>query len=67
MVTPREKISALVRSGRSSVLSLRSSGAKYLESPSLISSPALLSAILESPRSAILYLDVLEKRMFSII
>ena len=65
MVTPSEKISALVRSGKLSVESFSNSGARYLESPSLMSSLGLTSAILERPRSAILYLEVLEKSMFS--
>lgn len=58
-------MSALVKSGKFSVLSSNSSGARYRESPSLISSLGLLSAILERPRSAILYLEVLEKSIFS--
>ena len=61
MVTPNENISAFVRSGRfPSVISNRSSGARYLESPSLISSPFERFAIRDKPRSEILYFSVFE-------
>ena len=61
MVTPKEKMSALVRSGRFPlVISKSSSGARYLESPSLISSPLERWAIRDSPKSEILYFSVFE-------
>ena len=66
MVTPNEKISALVRSGRLALLkSNRSSGARYLESPSLISSFLERWEIRDKPKSEILYLSVFEYSIFS--
>ena len=67
MVAPREKMSAFLRSGipPNSSTSWRSSGAMYLESPSMISSPLARQLSLERPRSASLYFFVNEYKMFS--
>ncbi len=66
-MAPKEKISAFVRSGSwLSGKSFNNSGAKYRQSPSLISSWFDLCAILDKPRSAILYFFVFEYKIFSI-